>query len=278
MERIGHTILGSIRKIILKVWRHPANSQNRVGALFRAIVLQIRLRVGQKAVVYPWVGGLRLSLKRGYHSLTAQVYFQYSEYNEMHFLLDHLKKGDLFVDVGANMGAYSLLAAGVKEARVIALEPLPDNVEVLHEQLMLNGLTEKVQVLPIAAGEQPDTLQLVTKSSQNTFIIKSDDWRSQNSLSVEVRRLDAILPDCPRIIKIDVEGHELFVLKGLGHFIQDPHLQYIICEMVHPAFFEPISNLMAAAGFAPYVYDVQEKMLKSTAIGFVDNVIWGRRG
>lgn len=143
-----------------KVWHHPANRHNKVQAICRAISWQIRLRISRKPVIYRWVEPVKLALKRGYHSLTAQVYFQYSEYSEMHFLLDHLKEDDLFVDVGANMGAYSLLVAGVTKASVIALEPLPDNFIVLQEQLKLNDLENRVKVLPVAVGEADDTLHI----------------------------------------------------------------------------------------------------------------------
>lgn len=91
-----------------------------------------------------------------------------------------------------------------------------------------------------------------------------------------MKRLDAILQDSPRAIKIDVEGHELFVLKGLGDYIKDTQLQFIICEMVHPEYFEPISDLLTSSGFAPYVYDVNQKKLMGAEIGTYDNIIWTR--
>ena len=67
----------SVLIVLSKVWHHPANSQNKLKAVYRAVVMQIRLRISQQAVIYHWVKPIRLALRRGYHSLTAQVYFQY---------------------------------------------------------------------------------------------------------------------------------------------------------------------------------------------------------
>jgi len=232
-------IMNPIR-LIRKIITHPGNARQPIRALWRAVWVQLAMRWGLQEVIYNWVPSVQLLLRRGYHSLIAQVYFGYSEYAEMQFLMDTLRPGDLFLDAGANMGAYSLLAAGICQSKVIAVEPLPENVRVLNDQIALNNLQAKISVLPVGLSDREGQLHFHSESSQNTFVVEENHPEFHMAKVIPVRRAEDVLTSCPRFIKIDVEGHETKILKGLGKYLHDPLLQYIQCEMVHPEHNEEI--------------------------------------
>lgn len=262
--------------LLHKILTHPTNTTHPIHALYQAITLQLSLRLNKKPYTFNWINPVRLSLRRGYHSLIAQAYFGLSEYAEMQFLIDTLQPDDVYLDIGANMGAYSLLAAGVCKAKVIAAEPLPENVTVLNEQIAFNNLQENITVLPIGLSDREGQLHFLSESSQNTFVVEEDHQEVHKASIIPVRRAEDILTSCPRFIKIDVEGHEAQILEGLGRYLYDPHLRYIQCEMVHPEHNEEIISMLEAAGFVPRTYDVERRQLVAVGIGDIPNVTWVR--
>jgi FkbM family methyltransferase len=112
-------------------------------------------------------------------------------------------------DVGANVGYYSLLATR-KARKVLAIEPLPANLEYLRRHIALNHLEEQIDVYPIAASNY---------DGEGRFMVV-DGNRSEGSLgpngelAVTTGKLDHLVSDPPALIKIDVEGNEYVVLEG----------------------------------------------------------------
>lgn len=131
---------------------------------------------------------------------------------------------ELFLDIGANIGIYSIQVAALRRiaGQCHAFEPMPANVAQLRENVALNGLSDCVTVHPFGLSDAPDTLQLAFvhqngADTGNAEIVgeqKPGDDRPR--FSIEVRRLDDITLPQRRIgvIKIDVEGHEDFAYRG----------------------------------------------------------------
>jgi FkbM family methyltransferase len=127
-----------------------------------------------------------------------------------------LRPGGTFVDVGAHVGFFSLLGAKLVggAGRVIAVEPDPGNAESLRRNLELNQY-DQVHVEQVALGAEAGTAELyiAEDSGQHSLLA-----RSGKSVSVEVRTLDELwtAADMPPldVIKIDVEGAELDMLRG----------------------------------------------------------------
>src|SRR6185295_2090869 len=94
------------------------------GAWRRFLAWQISSRLLPEVVV-PWVHGLRLGARRGMTGATGNIYAGLHEFHDMMLLLHFLRPGDIFLDMGANIGSYSLLAAGVAGATAHAFEPDP---------------------------------------------------------------------------------------------------------------------------------------------------------
>ncbi|MFA5275926.1 MAG: FkbM family methyltransferase [Candidatus Omnitrophota bacterium] len=123
---------------------------------------------------------------------------------------------DIFVDVGANIGFFSCLARSCG-SQVIAIEPSTQNLNYLHANLKANGWDD-VEVFPVGLSMRPGKGLLYGKSTGASLV---KNW-ANNSASlghaVSLNTLDILLGDRHKgkklIIKIDVEGSELEVLKG----------------------------------------------------------------
>lgn len=148
-----------------------------------------------------------------------------------------LRPGDTFVDVGANVGAYTLLG-GRKvgpSGRVIAIEPLPSTSRMLGLTVAINGLSDVVELHQCALGAQAGRATIYAGvTSGHSSMIHFDELGDE--FDVEVKTGASVLGRRkPRLIKIDVEGSELDVLEGLGAFVQASASVALIveCSPVH---------------------------------------------
>ncbi|HEY5227680.1 MAG TPA: FkbM family methyltransferase [Opitutaceae bacterium] len=130
-----------------------------------------------------------------------------------------LKPGMNVVDVGANVGLYTLYMAGIvgPEGRVAAFEPDPDLVEILRKNCAENGAT-RIEVHNCALGEKADRLVLsrLTLNSGENHLGADSREAFRRPIEVDVARFDTLIPDmAPDFVKVDVQGWELNVLKGM---------------------------------------------------------------
>ncbi len=247
--------LRSIYKIIS---RHPLTSAKKGKAFSRFLKWQIVKRLMPYPLVYPFVNDIKLILNKGLTSATAQYYMGLSEFEEMSFVLHFLQDDDLFVDVGANVGCFTLLASGVKRAKTIAIEPIPQNFKNLRNNLIINSLEDKVEALNIGLGDKKGFLNFTQNVSQNNHVANENDF---DTISVEVNTLDTILKGKqPILLKIDVEGFEKAVIDGSIQTLKQTSLEVIIIELVglgeRYGFNElDIQTILSEHGFSKYEYN-----------------------
>lgn len=138
-----------------------------------------------------------------------------------------VRPGHTFVDVGANIGYYSILAAHLVGSGgfVFSVEPNPECAFVLRENSTRNGLNDRLRVLECAvAAEEGDAVLYPSASGNrgdNRLYESGDDWifspgKSRRAIRVKTKRLEDLL-DRRRVdvIKIDVQGYEPFALEGM---------------------------------------------------------------
>lgn len=180
--------------------------------------------------VLPWMQGLKLVVKRGYHSSTSCYYFGLPELGSMGFLLHFLRPADVFFDVGANIGAYSLLASGITGANSIAFEPAPLAAALFAKNTALNQLSGKVQLHQIGLGVAHQTIEFTTGKGIQNHISNTGD---PQSTTIQLAPLDDFgKSDPPILLKLDVEGYETAVVAGGSATLSSPTTRALIVEQM----------------------------------------------
>jgi FkbM family methyltransferase len=187
----------------------------------------------------------------------------------MGFLLHVLQPGDLFVDVGANVGVYTILAAKNVGADVISIEPIPSTFQKLQRNVEVNGVSAKVESMCKGVGEKPGTLRfLATVDSMNHVLYPNDTAAESETVEVPVGTLDQFVGHRnPVMLKIDVEGYEWPVFNGAKSLLASPTLKALIVELNGTGTTfgyddAQIHSLLVSYGFAPYSYEPFTRVLK----------------
>lgn len=274
----------SVLRLLRFVADHPANSGRRLAALWRLLRWQVASRLLDADVVYPWVDGSKFLVRSGETGLTGNIYVGLQEFADMAFVLHLLRPGELFVDVGANVGSYSILACAVARARGCAVEPVPATFRRLVENMRVNHLDNLVECSNVGLGSQPGTLRFSSDLDVCNRALADGDDR-HGSIEVPATTLDALLAGrSPRLIKIDVEGYESAVLSGAHTTLADPGLLAVIMEVNGSGekygFSESqLFDVMATHGFITCTYLPAERRLVDVAQAVArptDNVIFAR--
>jgi FkbM family methyltransferase len=133
----------------------------------------------------------------------------------------YCRPGMTVVDVGANLGYFSLLASKLvgPAGRVVALEPNSENCRLLLSSLRLNG-TSNVDLLPVAADEAPGWAYYATHVGSNGGLVDDDNLLSRFGTVVPTFRLDDLVDRKVDFLKMDVEGAEGRVVHGATRIIE----------------------------------------------------------
>jgi len=193
--------------------------------------------------------------------IQRQMYFGAFEPDETRLVKKHLQPGMTFVDVGANVGYYTALAASKvvgRGGRVIAFEPSPYAFEKLHSMVLGNKLKQVTAIqagLSETGGNGKLYLGIGFHNHSPTMVAHENTIATEVtvvSLDDEAARLGIKRID---LIKIDVEGHELKVLAGAKRLLSEGRIRAILCEFnegwLCKAGSSPrhLENIIREAGF-----------------------------
>lgn len=235
-------------KTLSFITSHPLTRDRPLSAIGRFVRWQVESRLKQE-VEFDWIEGSKLIVRNGMTGATGNIYCGLHEFADMAFLLHFLRQGDLFVDVGANIGSYTVLASAVCGAETIAVEPDPVTMGSLKKNIAANGIGDVVTTVEAAVGREEgevnftvglDTVNQVASAGQT------------NTRKVRVVRLDDLLRGrSPAFIKLDVEGYESEVIGGASETLNNPSLLAIETESRD----EEVLSKLRGAGFVEYGYD-----------------------
>jgi FkbM family methyltransferase len=247
--------------------RHPLTMHRPLQALSRYVRWQIGSRVVPGAVVVPFVNDARLVVQAGMTGATGNVYAGLHEFEDMSFVLHALRASDLFVDVGANIGSYTVLAAKAVGAHVLAFEPIASTCDALRDNLALNGIAPRVEVWQSCVGSSAGMVRMTSGQDTTNHVLGDGDPRGDANVQVPVVTLDAALAGRrPFMLKIDVEGFELEVVRGASECLAAPTLQCVIMELnaCGQRYGRSDAELLARMrdyGFEPYGYEPRTRRL-----------------
>lgn len=218
--------LGSTAKFIRQ---HPLGG---LGGILRFCRWQIlsRLHGGSTALI-PWIDDSLLAVRRGEHGLTGNIYCGLHEFEEMSFFLCVLHEDDLFIDVGANGGSYTVLASKVRGCRVLAFEPAPLNHQVLLRNIRANNLLGLVEARQEAVADFTGSAYMTSSAGATSSLSRDLDRAAEEAIPV-IRLDDAANCGTARVfIKIDVEGGEEGVIRGAYNLLQSPETLAVCVEV-----------------------------------------------
>ena len=211
------------------------------------------------------IGGVRFECDLDLDPRVRDMYFGAYETEEVHFLRRTLHRGDVCVDVGANIGYFTAVMADAvgRGGEVHAFEPVPEYYTRLAQLRDANDgyrITARNEALGAAEGSAEIAVSRESNIGWNTLVpnfMASVDTRVTHT--VRVRRLDEYLSGARvervALVKLDAEGYELPVLEGLrGHFDRGGR-PVILCEVAPAAYpllgrrIEELFDLMARYGY-----------------------------
>jgi FkbM family methyltransferase len=227
---------------------HPVTRDRKLQALGRLVRWQVESRL-RREVIVPWIADTRLAARRGMAGATGNIYCGLHEFEDMAFLLHFLQPEDLFVDIGANIGSYTILASGVRRARTVAFEPDPVTFAALLRNVALNSLGTLVESRKCALGPQIGKIEF-TVGLDTMNRVATDTIALTQTVSMDT--LDrALQGKAPSLMKLDVEGFESEILRGARATLSRPQLKAIIIEDRSPV----VVDVLKSAGFAEQSYD-----------------------
>ncbi|MGH9403051.1 MAG: FkbM family methyltransferase [Terriglobia bacterium] len=159
------------------------------------------------------------------------------------FLLDSIKPGMTMVDIGANIGYFTLLAASAvgEKGTVYAFEPLPRNYELLQRNVIVNWYSGRVRCFPYALLDQSKQIDLHTTSSMpsssSLFLtdVEGVPVHLSDAVSIRAKTLDEMVRERVDLMKIDAEGSEPFIFEGMKDVLARSPGVKIVMEFHIPA-------------------------------------------
>jgi FkbM family methyltransferase len=225
----------------------------------------MRQRLSGDAVVVPYVGDAVLVWPKESSSVGLCAKYGLGEYTDMAFCLHFLRPGDLFTDLGANSGVYTVLASKVAGAHSVAVEPVPATHALLRRNIEANDIGDLVDARQCGVGSKSDNLHFTASLWSLGHVA---DAAGEDTVAVPVEPLDTILAGrVPALIKVDVEGFEGAVVEGANATLSDPACKAVILELAEDVVRYGVSgadvvDMMTRHGFTPYWYDPAARKLE----------------
>ena len=246
----------AFRWISKKFNENELTKNYKFGAYLRYIKFNLDQILFKKERIYPFLGNTKFYAKKGLSGIVPNIYFGLHEFEEMSFFLHYLNQDDTFLDIGSNVGAYTILASGESKCRSIAIEPIPNTFNYLKRNIELNALNEKVKLFNVGVSDKRGKLFFTNnKDSMNHVVEKG----SPNSIEVQVFPIDELIDEKVDFIKIDVEGYEKFVLNGANRLLGEQDLNVVQIEInslgdKFNSYNQDIHDTLIYYGFKPYKY------------------------
>lgn len=202
----GTTTFGSLLLVLSAVADTVMVSLTRSWSMSPRCLFSLQVRL------LPW------NLKFWVRGKTDDIYniVPYCEDDVHSAVLDHLNQGDVFIDVGANIGYYTILGARRVSFRgkVVAIEMVPQTAELLRKNVLLNGCGN-VEVIEAAVFSRAG-LQLNVRMQAGLFGQASVDRARPGNICARTVTLDEVCRpyEKVRLVKVDIEGAEMEALKG----------------------------------------------------------------
>ncbi|WP_028553114.1 FkbM family methyltransferase [Paenibacillus sp. UNC451MF] len=196
------------------------------------------------------------------------------------YLINHMKPGQTVVDIGANVGYYSVLFGMLvgAQGKVVAYEANPKMTDYLNDSLSINYLHDRTivynkavysqnTVIPVYANEKFKGNASIQKHNENYFQHYKEEVQS---ITIPAEKLDQLSSTIPRIdlLKIDIEGGEYHAFLGMEEYLAQQTIETIVFELNNAALqndLEPFHQLLRSyheqLGYSFYLIDSEGRLV-----------------
>jgi hypothetical protein len=179
----GLGVLQSLRTVGRNFAAHPLTRDGQLGAWARFAGWHLRSRLSAE-VVAPWIGGQRLVVRPGMTGATGNLYYGLHEFMSMGLVLHFLRGGDLFLDAGANVGTYEVLALGPEDGEVMFTTGLGAMNQVVSERRAGVRIVPQRTLDHVVGDGQPALLKLDVEKYEDQVLQGSIEVLKKPSLKV----------------------------------------------------------------------------------------------
>jgi len=248
---------------LLSLLDEPLNRRRKLLTIRRIAKSFLARRFSHVPIPVDFVNHSQLMLGQdisAYSSARTNYFTGLDDFEDMAFLLHALRPADLFIDVGANAGAYTVLAGAAIGARCQSFEPVPSTFKHLLANIQLNGLADQVDAQNIGLGHSTGTLLITSDTGQQDHVVGENEPIPANVIEVSITSLDeASAGTSPMLIKIDVEGFETNVILGADRLLRSTSPLALIMELIgHGRKYgfddEQLHRKMLGYGFEAFAY------------------------
>jgi FkbM family methyltransferase len=256
----GAAPFGRRELALLMIQRNLRTVRARIMGTGNALLDRLFARFGATFHKRPKMSVYGVRMKPNFRDRTFS-YCLYGTYGwPLAAYLDDRDEDFVFVDIGANQGLYSLIAARNPHCRkIIALEPVETTFAFLADNVQLNGASDRSVLVKAALSDRSGIAEIALKARHSGAASLSDhasgaDRATETIQLMHIGELDAVIPSGIGIVaKIDVEGHEDVVIAELlksAHVAQLSSIFHEIDERWSDA--EHIRSLLQEAGFTRF--------------------------
>ncbi len=262
--------MSSVIKVLKGIYQPEFARRRPIGVTARLLAWQFWRHAFRRPMQFETVTGTKLLLVPGASSsLSGFWYHRMPDFEELAFVLHLLRPGELFVDVGANQGGWSLTVAG-RGARVMAFEPVPVTRNRLVANVAINpqSVQDRISVLRFGLGDGDRQVTFTADHDAGNHELGDGEAQNGGTVTVDLRTADRLLAaERPVAIKIDVEGGELGVLRGGRAILGKPSLRAVVMETFRPLNYAEPSLVASEAilrehGFLPMAYEPWKRELR----------------
>lgn len=219
---------------LTNVFSHPLNKNQPLLTLQKVLWWKWNQQVIKQPVIVNLLDAAKFLCYPNSSYGSFVFYARYPEYEEMKFLEEVIKPKDVCVDVGANVGAVTVLMAHqASKGKIFSFEPTPSLVPKINENVVINNFENRVEVIEKAVANKNGKLSFALTSESEVNHISTE--RDEHSTTVTSTSLDSFLKRKQvkdlDILKVDVEGAELSVFQGAKKSLKDKRVSIIVFEV-----------------------------------------------
>ncbi|HUK23647.1 MAG TPA: FkbM family methyltransferase [Terriglobales bacterium] len=235
------------------IWRNPSNHGERWRRLGVFLAWQVRKRLVRRPLTVAVFNGLRFKVYPDCQVSPGFIYYRMPECEDIAFIREHIQ-GGVLVDIGANVGSVSILL-GDRVQHGLLFEPNPVAAARARENLALNQLAFEVHEL--ALSDSSGTVELENSGGVNSSNRTVVGFKSAKPTRLVPRMtFDDFLRGRPpleiSIVKIDVEGHENAVLRGMRGFLRERRPRLVMFEYLQRTNLAETVGIFESAGYCVF--------------------------